>query len=271
MTDESTNTPARSAPTPGDGWRVVVEENWNEFDTDRWSVGFVDRAEWVPDDDATVSPDHVSVRDGQCVLEIESAGTGPAGCHQGVINASVGGLSHHPSVGVAIDPSPGQYVEARLRLPGRTGLLPAFWMHAADTTWPPEIDVVELLQRGDDPAAARRRLHADVHWSQSGEPGDRSSHEHAPTVVDTGVDLTTGFHRYGCAWFTDRVEWYFDGRRVATRREPTPMLASLTDDAARPFAPVFSTHVNRIGEADLSTAWSEKLVIDQFRLLEVEQ
>lgn len=258
-------------PPPDGEWTLAVEEEWNRFDADRWGVGFIDREEWIPDDDATVSRDHVFVEDGRCVLEVESTGDGPAGCYQGVINSSAGGEPHHPSTGIPIDPSPGQYVEARLRLPGRTGVLPAFWMHPANANWPPEIDVVELFQRGDDPRAEQRRLNVDVHWSASGEPADPGTHEHAPTAIDVETDLTAEFNAYGCAWFEDRVEWYFNGELVASRSSPPALLSSLTDPAARPFGLIFSNHVNRIGRADLEEPWTERLVIDRVEVWELDR
>lgn len=258
------NTPTASGPA-GD-WTVVVDENWEQFDSDRWGVGFIDREDRVPEDDATVSSDHVFVEDGQCILEVESEGTGPSGCYQGVINSSVGTEPHHPSTGIPIDPSPGQYVEARIKLPGQVGVLPAFWMHPANMNWPPEIDVVELFQPGDDLEAERRSLHVDVHWSSSGKPDDRDTHEHAPLSVDVGKDLTKRFNTYGCAWFEDRIEWYFNGRQIAVRSTPSVMTASLTAPMARPFGLVFSSHVNRIGQADLAQAWTERLVIDRVKV-----
>jgi len=258
------------ADGPDGDWTVVVEENWEHFDTDRWGVGFIDREEWIPDDDATVSSDHVFVEDGQCILEIESEGTGPSGCYQGVINSSVGEEPHHPPVGISIDPSPGQYVEARLKLPARTGVLPAFWMHPANTNWPPEIDIVELFQRGTDPQSERQSMNVNVHWSASGEPNDRETHEDAPSSIDTGIDLTGSFNRYGCAWFDDRIEWYFNEAHVATQSSPTEMFETLNTGASRPFGLVFSNHVNRIGQADLTEPWTEQLVIDWVRVSELD-
>jgi hypothetical protein len=247
-------TPTASGPE-GD-WTVVVEENWEGFDSDRWGVGFIDREDRIPDDDATVSSDRVFVEDGRCVLEVESEGTGPSGCYQGVINSSVGDEPHHPADGIPIDPAPGQYVEARLKLPGRTGVLPAFWMQPANTNWSLEFDVVDLSQPGDNSSSERRLLYGSVPSSSSGDPGDMDTHEHAPSSVDAGEDLSESFNAYGCAWFEDRVEWYFNGRRTATRSAPPAMTASLTAPAARPFGLVFSNHVNRIGRADLAQAWT---------------
>jgi len=62
----------------------------------------------------------------QKILKIESEGTGPSDSYQGVINSSVGDESHHPSVGVAVDPSPGQYVETRLKPLGELECYPPF-------------------------------------------------------------------------------------------------------------------------------------------------
>ena len=251
---------------PSGEWTLRLEEDWETFDTDRWAVGFIDREDWIPDDDATVSEDHVFLRDGTCVLEIESRGTGPDGCFQGVINSSVGGEAWHPTVGIPVDPKPARYVEARLKFPNREGVLPAFWMHPANMNWPPEIDIAELFQRGQE--GERRHLNVDVHWSASGQPGDQTTHEHDPFSTDVGVDLTESFNTYGCAWFEDRLEWYFNGRRVLTRSSPAAMVQSLTADEARPFGLIFSNHVNRIGQADLTTAWTTELVIDWVRVWE---
>ncbi len=254
---------------PSGDWTLRLEEDWERFDTDRWAVGFIDREDWIPDDDGTVSDDHVFLRDGTCVLEIESEGTGPDGCFQGVINSSVGGQAWHPESGIPIDPVPGQYVEARLQLPGRRGVLPAFWMHPANMNWPPEIDIVELFQRGQD--GERQRLNVDVHWSPSGQPGDPTTHEHAPFSTETGIDLTRSFNTYGCAWFADRLEWYFNGQQILKRSVTGALGQSLTADDARPFGLIFSNHVNRIGRADLTEAWTEELVIDWVRVWERER
>jgi hypothetical protein len=263
----TTAPPYDSKGEPTDSWQLVVDEQWETLNTDRWAVGFIDREEWIPNDDATVSADHVHVDDGTCTLEVESRGTGPDGCFQGVINSSVGGGSNHPTTGIPIDPVPGQYVEARLKLPGRTGVLPAFWMHPANRNWPPEIDIVELFQPGEtDPQEEREQLHTDVHWSKSGQPNDRETHEHDPVVEDTEVNLTESFNTFGCAWFADRIEWYFNDNRIDSRSAPPAMLESLTAAEAQPFGLIFSNHVNRIGQADLTTSWTEQLQIKWVRI-----
>ena len=260
-------------PTNPDGpageWSLRLDEQWNEFNTSRWGVGFIDHEDWIPDDDASVSSDHVVVENNQCRLQIESEGTGPDGCYQGVINSSTGGESWHPSEGIPIDPAAGeggQYMEARIKMPGRTGLLPGFWGHPANMNWPPEIDIVELFQYGDDPMRERQTLHTNAHWTSSTEPGDMETHKHNGHATGTGIDLTETFNTYGCAWFEDRIEWYFNGEHVITRDSPSELLDTLNNDAARPFGLIFSNHVNRLGEADLTEPWTEEMVIDWVRV-----
>ncbi len=255
---------SQSNDGPEGEWNLVIDEEWDTFNTDRWSIGFIDEEENIPNDDAAVSADHVNIIDNKCVLQVESQGIGPKGCYQGVINSSVGSEDHHPNVGIPIDPSPGQYIEARIKLPGRTGVLPAFWMHPANKNWPPEIDIIELFQ--DKRQNERQRVNFDVHWSTSGQPNDRDTHEHAPFSTNVGIDLTESFNTFGCAWYKDRIEWYFNGKQLLTRSSPPAMIQSLTATEARPFGLIFSNHVNRVGQADLTEVWTEELIIDWVRV-----
>lgn len=267
--DEIMSRDTQHGSGPDGEWQLVVDEQWESFDTDRWGVGFIDPGDWIPNDDAAVRADNVTVNDGICELTIESEGTGPSGCYQGAINSSTGGEPHHPTEGIPIDPTRGQYVEARLKLPGRTGILPAFWIHPANMNWPPEIDVIELFQPGENPESERQQLHVNVHWSESGEPNDRESHTDNPFSMDSGTDLTESFNTYGCTLFEDRVEWYFNGNHVVTRSSPPAMIRSLTAPEARPFGLIFSNHVNRIGQANLNKRWTERLAIDWVRVWEL--
>lgn len=250
---------------PDEEWTLRFDEQWDGFDDSRWARNFIVDGDVVPDDDATVSGDHVVVEGNQCRLQVQSEGTGPDGCYQGVINSSTYGLDWHPHEGVPVNPDEGgggQYMEARLKLPGRTGVLPGFWSMPANTNWPPEIDIVELFQRGNDPESERRTFQTDAHWTWSTEPGDRDTHAHETRSTDTGIDLTETFNTFGCAWFEDRLEWYFNGDHIHTRDGPDELFATLNHGAAHPFGMVFSNHVNRVGEANLDEEWMAEMVID---------
>ncbi|ELZ24394.1 rhizobiocin/RTX toxin and hemolysin-type calcium binding protein [Haloterrigena salina JCM 13891] len=256
-------------PSGPDGeWTLTLDEQWDTFNRDIWGIGFGGSGLTAVSDDATVREDHVIVENNRCKLLVSSDGTGKDGVYQGVLNTADDDNEWNPNEGFTIDPKPGQYVEARMKMPGRTGVLPAFWSMSNSHTWPPEIDFVELFQFGNDEALERQTLHANAHWTSTGVPGDMDNHEQNPYSMNTGTDLTETFNTYGCAWFEDRVEWYFNGTHVVTRESPAEMLETLSHQDACPFFMMFSNHVNRLGDADLDTAWEAEMVIDWVRVWE---
>ncbi|ELZ24396.1 hypothetical protein C477_01220 [Haloterrigena salina JCM 13891] len=91
---------------PDSDWSLVVDEQWDAFDESRWAVGFIDPEERIPDDDASISDGNVVLRDGRCVLRIESDGTGQDGCCQVVSDSSVGSKDWNPDEGIRIDRDP---------------------------------------------------------------------------------------------------------------------------------------------------------------------
>lgn len=113
------------------------------------------------------------------------------------------------------------YFEIKAKLPAGKGLWPAFWLLPKDGSWPPEIDVLEVL--GHDTTT----LYSTVHTKATGK------HEKDGVTVKT-PDLSAGFHRYGVDWQKDRISFYFDGRKtgeVATPpdlHKPMYMIVNLT-------------------------------------------
>lgn len=93
-------------------------------------------------------------------------------------------------------------------LPAGQGFWPAFWLLPTDGSWPPEIDIFEVL--GNDPTTAYFSLH-----TQAGPT----------TVAKVGLlpDLSAGFHTYGLDWQADRIRWYLDGNPVAEAATPADM------------------------------------------------
>jgi beta-glucanase (GH16 family) len=94
------------------------------------------------------------------------------------------------------------YFEIRARLPATRGTWPAFWLLPKSGTWPPEIDVFEVV--GQEPA----RIH------QNAIRADKSS---SHTFVDIAPDATA-WHTYGLLWTADEIVWFIDGRE--TKRAP---------------------------------------------------
>jgi beta-glucanase (GH16 family) len=99
------------------------------------------------------------------------------------------------------------YFEMRAKLPAGPGLWPAFWLLPTDGSWPPEIDVMEVL--GKEPDV----LYVTSHTNQTG------AHTYVTTPVRV-ADMSLDFHVFGVDWEPETITWYFDDREVA--RVPTP-------------------------------------------------
>lgn len=251
---------------PSGDWTLIVQDDFDgsSLDTDLWGVNageFVDPF----DDDATNDASHVTVANGSLTLTVSSDGTGATGCYQGAISTYPGAESYHATTGFATGNTPGVYIEVRAQLAGpRTGLLPAFWMNGVGSNvWPPEIDIYELFQPVDPPDTATT-AHSG-HWTTSGKPGDIANHIGMGYHHNHGVDTTAGMHVYGSAWFEDRIEFYIDGIHVGTL-DLLPMLQTMNDVNRSDMYLKFTTHVNRVGTADLTTAWTEESIIDYVRV-----
>ncbi|RZK90118.1 MAG: glycoside hydrolase family 16 protein, partial [Methylobacterium sp.] len=100
------------------------------------------------------------------------------------------------------------------------GMWPAFWMLPADGSWPPELDVMEMV--GGAPNILRNTVHSQV----SG--GQRVDATHYLDESNVAVpDMTSGFHTYGVDWEPDTITWYYDGHPTFQAATPadlnTPM------------------------------------------------
>lgn len=101
------------------------------------------------------------------------------------------------------------YFEIRADMPEDKGVWPAFWLLPADGSWPPELDVIEMV--GQEPT----RLILSAH---SNETGVRSTDRTVAHVTDT-----SGFHDYGMLWGPEEIVWYFDGVEIASAATPADM------------------------------------------------
>lgn len=91
------------------------------------------------------------------------------------------------------------YMEARVRIPAGRGLWPAFWTLPADYSWPPEIDVMEIL--GHRPKVQEMHYHYLDGRGRLRQPG------HAWK----GPDFSAGWHTFGVDWQPTALVWYVDG------------------------------------------------------------
>ena len=138
------------------------------------------------------------------------------------------------------------YFEIRARLPRGRGLWPAFWLLPADGSWPPELDVFEVL--GHRP----NLVFVSTHTRASGD------HTFATQQI-TAPDSSTGFHRYGALWDAQGVKWFIDRRLVATG--PTP------GDLNRPMYLVVNLAVGGYwpGDPDAATRLPAHMDVDYVR------
>ena len=127
------------------------------------------------------------------------------------------------------------YFEMRADVPSAAGAWPAFWLLPKDGSWPPELDVMEVLSK--DPNGSWATAH-------SGVGGVHTSSGIASFTPDT-VD---GMHTYGVLWTASDLTWYIDGVQVfhtatpADMNKPMFMLANMAlggwagavDDGALP-------------------------------------
>jgi len=138
------------------------------------------------------------------------------------------------------------YFETRARLPAGKGLWPAFWLLPTDQSWPPEIDIFELL--GDHPD----RLHLALHSRAAPNWGFEAA----------VADLSKDFHVYGLMWGPHTIAWYLDGTELAHADTPADMhrpmyiLLDLAVGGTWPGAPDGTTHFPAEMKIDYVRAWS---------------
>ena len=98
------------------------------------------------------------------------------------------------------------YFETRAKFSNAAGVVNAFWLLPTDGSWPPELDVAEVVGSNSDTL---------VMTSHSGG----GTTPHWADVPDTSQD----FHTYGVDWQPDKLTWYFDGKQVAQQNTPADM------------------------------------------------
>ncbi|HTI81796.1 MAG TPA: glycoside hydrolase family 16 protein [Acetobacteraceae bacterium] len=104
------------------------------------------------------------------------------------------------------------YFELRGQAPKGDGLWPAFWLMPVDMTWPPEIDVMEIL--GSQTDVLNTTLHDPSYKT------DTSASTQIGYATAAGVDLSEGFHQYGVDWGPTTIRFYLDRKLVFS--QPTP-------------------------------------------------
>jgi beta-glucanase (GH16 family) len=81
-------------------------------------------------------------------------------------------------------------------------------MAPADGSWPPEIDVMEVLGN------RTQEYWASAHWGFPNAPA-KAQHRITSTA------LSRDFHVYAVKWTSKEIVWYLDGRQVASMKTPS--------------------------------------------------
>lgn len=256
---DATPATAEQAFSPTDGMRIVFAEEFdgNQLNTDTWHTCF-----WWAPTTCTIetqkalglyTEDNVTVSDG--VLKLEARREQAVGWNGKTYDYTSGAVSTGGSDYSTPPKKPGftfryGYVEARIKVPAGQGLVPAFWMPMADRTWPPEIDIMEIL--GNDPA--RTTMH--YHYR-------RANGTHA-NVGDgwRGPDFSADWHTFGVDWQPGSLIWYVDGVERARYTD-----ATVTDKRAYLLLNL-SVGGTWSGSPDASTPFPAELLVDWVRVFQ---
>ncbi len=121
------------------------------------------------------------------------------------------------------------YMEISAKVPLGQSLWPAFWMLPSSGEWPPEIDIMEILNETDpDTNQLETNLYTTLHTPDSSIPGGDFYQQSGYS----GIDFSTDFHTYGAEWDADSITWFVDGVELFTvdsgiTQEPMYLLANL--------------------------------------------
>jgi len=177
-----------------------------------------------PEAKAWNDPTAIEIRDGLLVLKTQKSPMSFVIDGKKVTtNIGIGLVSNKKKFGHG-------YFEIECKLPTGKGLWPAFWMWSFDS-WPPEIDVFEAYTRRNKgyfglPAKWWRFLgfwdvKTNIHFGHK-DTGDQSS---------TGAlshwfgfkNPRKNFMKYGCLWTPDKIDIFYNGRKVRTIDDPKIM------------------------------------------------
>ncbi len=180
------------------GWRLVWHD---EFDGNK-----LDSSKWVAEDAALeknnegeyYTPEDVSVHDGFLTLRSEKRDMGGRHYTSGLVETRGKFARVY-----------GRF-EIRAKLPKGQGIWPAHWLMPDDDSWPPEIDIMELI--GHYP----NRIYMTNHFTSA---------EGGPTWHGdsfTGSDFSKDFHVFAVEWEPDEIRWYIDGVERFSTKENIP-------------------------------------------------
>ncbi len=95
-------------------------------------------------------------------------------------------------------------IESKIKVPYGKGFWNAFWMMPADNSWPPEIDIFEIM--GKDPTTVFMTNHWKSWWYPPYRQGKTMNQG-----IYTGPDFSADFHIFTLEWIPNQIRWLIDG------------------------------------------------------------
>lgn len=185
-----------------EGYNLKWEDQFegNSLNRDDWNVELHDPG-WVNNELQSYvdSPENIYLEDGSLVLKpVETVNEdGSMSYTSGRINTQ---NKHDFKYGL---------FEARVKVPGGQGFLPAFWMMPTDENlygqWPRcgEIDIMEVLGNDTDTS------YGTIHY------GNPHSESQGNYTLDEG-SFADEYHVFDVEWEPGKISWYVDGRLIHT-------------------------------------------------------
>ncbi len=163
-------------------------------------------------------------------------------------------------------------VEARMKIPGTSGVWPAFWMMPTDSVYggwaaSGEIDIMESVNQAT-------RVHGTIHFG-----GNWPNNTSRGGSVAGGVDYSQNFHVYAMEWDPDQIRWYLDGVQYysVNANQWFSSSATASGNPRAPFDQPFHLLLNVAvggnwpGNPDASAVYPQTLEVDYVRVYRREQ
>jgi beta-glucanase (GH16 family) len=140
------------------------------------------------------------------------------------------------------------FVEARVRAAGTRGFESGLWMSPADESWPPELDIAEILGKSSN------MVNMAFHWRNASAGNNQDYTQYV------GPDFAADWHTFGVDWEPTYITWYVDGMARKTYTDSNTIPHAAMDvranvDVGGPW----------IGDPDSTTSWPGKFDIDYIR------
>src|SRR2546421_2279880 len=227
-------------------WTLIFDDEFDgtTLDTTKWTTCYPEGCDhgelnlYIPDD--------VIVSNGTLKLRAEKRSVGGKNYVSGMIQSGPSQLTPNTS---KFSFTYG-YMEMRAKVPRGKGMWPAFWTLPSDLSWPPEIDVFEIL--GDRTNTIYMTYHYPTATNGKVASGGKWN----------GPDFSADWHTYAVDWEPNVIIWYVDGierlRYTDTThivKKPMYLIANLAVGGVSPGAPDASTSFPSYYEIDYIRVW----------------